>query len=89
MAYDTDRQLEAARQAATIELLPTDCLSGEVAAFDVLVNSAYVGHWVLRSAGSSSITWTQSARPVDTNCDGRDEGDIRAAIRAILPAELL
>lgn len=52
-----DGALTSRRLAANIVLLPTDRLADETAAFDVLVNLDYAGHWVETSTGRAAVTW--------------------------------
>ena len=85
MTNDTDRQ----RQAANIELLPTDALTGEAEAFDVLLDGKYIGHWTRGQEGAGKVTWTQSAEPIPTDRVGATHDEIIAAIRAVLPVGLL
>jgi hypothetical protein len=80
--------IEGARRAAVLELLPTDSLNGETAAFDILLNGAYVGHWS-RTASGSTASWVGGPLTSDLGPVGDDEDEIIAAIRMAIPATYL
>lgn len=85
----SDDTLTRRRSAASLTLLPTDRLGDETAAFDVLINMEYVGHWVETSAGRAAVTWTASGECIETEpCEG-DAERIIAAIRPTIPASHL
>lgn len=77
------------REQAKIELLEADIhLSSEIKAFDVVVNGALIGRWVMTVTGGS-VTWTDGREVPTGSCEG-DERQIIEAVRAsapILPAD--
>lgn len=76
------------RAAASIVLLPADCLADEMAAFDVLVNKGYAGHWAETNKGRAAVTWVGGELVETERCEGDGEKVI-AAIRPIIPAPQL
>lgn len=76
----TDAEILATRLSRLrIELLATDCLADETAAFDVGVNGAYTGHWAETTTGAA-LTWiTGDSVEIDL-CDG-DKEKVGVAIR--------
>jgi hypothetical protein len=79
-------ELEAARQAAKVELVPTTWRidSGETAAFFVAVNGVVRGRWS-GTAEKGSISWT-GGDEVETGSFGDDDTDrLAAAVRAAIP----
>jgi hypothetical protein len=77
------------RSGVSLTLLPTDRLSGETAAFDVLIDEDYAGHWVETTAGRAAVTWVGGGECVETEpCQG-DKDRAMAAIRATIPASRL
>jgi hypothetical protein len=76
------------RSAARIVLMPTDCLADETAAFDLLVNGVYAGHWAETNLGRAAITWVGGGLIETEPCDG-DEEKIVAQIRPTIPASRL
>lgn len=84
-----DDTLTRRRFAASLTLLPTDRLTDETAAFDVLINAEYAGHWVETSAGGAAVTWVGSGECIETKlCEGNAE-KIMAAIRPTIPTSHL
>lgn len=66
-------------------LLSSDRLADETAAFDVVVDDDYAGHWTETTIGRAAVTWV-SGEVVETElCEGEEEKVI-AAIRPIIPA---
>lgn len=76
------------RSAAKIVLLPTDCLADETAAFDVLVNGVYAGHWAETNVGGTAVTWVGGKWIETERCEG-DEERVIAAIRSAIPTPQL
>jgi hypothetical protein len=76
------------RSAARIVLLPTDCLADETAAFDLLMNGVYVGHWAETNTGCAAVTWVGGVLIETEPFDG-DGAKILAAIRPTIPASFL
>lgn len=85
---DESDLIEAARRAAALELLPTDTLSGEVAAFDILLNGLYVGHWSQTPTGSTA-SWVRGPARTDTGRIVGGEKEILAALRKAIPTSYL
>jgi hypothetical protein len=80
-----DDTLTRRRLAASLTLLPTDRLADETAAFDVLINMEYAGHWIEMSGGRAAITWVDGGECIETEpCDG-DAEKVMAAIRSTIP----
>ena len=73
-----------AREAARVELLPTDPGRAETVAFDVLVDGAIAGIWVATADGGGKIKWTQGETVETGDCDS-DRDKIIAAIRPSIP----
>jgi hypothetical protein len=84
----TNGMLARRRSAARIVLLPTDCLADEAAAFDLLVNCVYAGHWAETSMARAAVTWVGGVLIETEPCDG-NRAKIVAAIRPTIPASLL
>jgi hypothetical protein len=83
----TDNQtLAHHRSAACIALRATECLPDENAAFDVLVNGDYAGHWAQTNSGAT-VTWIGDELIETEPCDGYEE--VLAAIRRTIPASRL
>jgi len=81
-----DDALARRRLAASLALLPTDGLADETAAFDVLINMEYAGHWVETSTGRAAVIWVGGGECIETElCDG-DAEKVTAAIRPTIPA---
>lgn len=83
-----DDMLTRRRSAARIVLLATDCLADESAAFDLLVNSVYAGHWAETNMARAAVTWVGGVLIETEPCDG-DRAKIVAAIRPTIPASRL
>lgn len=83
-----DDTLSRRRAAATIALLPADCLTEEKAAFDVLVNGVYAGHWVETNMDRTAVTWIGGELVETEPCHG-DEEKVLATIRRTIPASRL
>jgi hypothetical protein len=84
-----DDTLTRRRSAASLTLLPTDCLADETAAFDVLISMDYAGHWVETSVGRAAVTWVGDGECLETEpCEG-DAEKVMAAIRPTIPASHL
>jgi hypothetical protein len=77
------------RSAVRLSLLPTDRLNGETAAFDVLIDGVYAGHWIETTGGRAAVTWVRNGECVETKpCDG-DEAKVIATIQPTIPASSL
>lgn len=89
MAKGPDEDTLARRRSeAGIVLLEADRLADETAAFDVLVNLDYAGHWVETNTGRAAVTWV-GGELVETELCGGDEEKVKAAIRPTIPASRL
>lgn len=73
------------RAAARIVLLPTERLAEETAAYDLLVNGLYMGHWAETRDGRAAVTWSAGQGVETETCDGEPERVI-AAIGPTIPA---
>jgi hypothetical protein len=76
------------RAAASIVVLDADRLAEEMAAFDVLVNLDYAGHWAETNAGRAAMTWVGGEVEETESCEG-DEEKVKAVIRPLIPASRL
>jgi hypothetical protein len=74
--------------AGQISLLETDRLANETAAFDVLVDDDYAGHWVETNDGRAAVTWV-GGELVETGLCGGEKEKVIAAIRPTIPASRL
>ncbi|HEX3173907.1 MAG TPA: hypothetical protein VHQ43_06790 [Solirubrobacterales bacterium] len=83
--YET---LRCRRSAARVVLLPTDCLADETAAFDLLVEGVYAGHWAEADIGRAAVAWLGGAFVETEPCGGEGERVI-AQVRPTIPAPLL
>jgi len=83
-----ENTLARRRSAASIALLEADRLADETAAFDVLVNLDYAGHWAETTAGRAAVAWV-GGELVETEPCGGDEEKVKAAIRPSIPASCL
>lgn len=77
------------RSAASLALLPTDRLADETAAFDVLIDRVYAGHWVETITGRAAVTWVGDGECVETKPCGGNEEKVLAAIRPTIPVSFL
>lgn len=77
------------RSTIRLTLLPTDRLADEKAAFDVLIDRVYAGHWVETITGRAAVTWVGDGECVETKPCGGDEGKVLVAIRPTIPASYL
>lgn len=85
LVKNPDAALTATRLAVSIELLRTDRRWGESAAFDVLVNGVYMGHWVESKERGASVSWIPDGQSIETERCGGDSTRVVAAIRQYLP----
>jgi hypothetical protein len=89
MARGSDEDMLARRHsAASIALLEADRLVDETAAFDVLVNGVYAGHWSETADSRAAIAWVGGGL-VETELCGGEEEKVIAAIRSTIPPSLL
>lgn len=85
MPKGSDEDTLARRRAKTsILLLETDRLADETAAFDVIVNLVYAGHWAETKTGRAAVTWV-GGELIETELCGGDKRRVKAAIRPTIP----
>jgi hypothetical protein len=77
------------RRTVSLTLLPTDRLNGETAAFDVLIDGVYAGHWIETATGRAAVTWVGDGECVETKPCGGDEGKVISTIQPMIPAGYL
>jgi hypothetical protein len=88
-----DREVEAARKAAKVDLLPGDIHKGELIAYDVVVEvggdnpplgQGLIGRWTQTRGGLGVVTWTDGSHAETGSCEG-DEKKIVEAVRESIP----